>query len=185
MLRRIEYTSALTCAPSGPPPATSVSPAATAHRLSGRSLGLGGDRLHCQEPVPWTPLTSLPHDHHPRLAPCRTGKPTDALEGDAPLAVLRSGTSLPAVCYSTATSGLPLKEQASSVPDEVFDDPVSDERAEAVLNRLAQDDGMELWVAEAAGRTVSAGRLEPVPPSPASGAGSRARSGAVAASTAR
>ena len=51
----------------------------------------------------------------------------------------------------------------SALQDEVFDDPVSDERAEAVLNRLAQDDGMELWVAEAAGPTVSAGRLEPVP----------------------
>lgn len=35
--------------------------------------------------------------------------------------------------------------------------------AEAVLRRLARDDGMELWVAEAAGQMVSAGRLEPVP----------------------
>ena len=51
----------------------------------------------------------------------------------------------------------------SALQDEVFGDPVSDERAEAVLNRLSRDDGMELWVAEAGGRMVSAGRLEPVP----------------------
>ncbi|WP_405002709.1 GNAT family N-acetyltransferase [Georgenia ruanii] len=35
--------------------------------------------------------------------------------------------------------------------------------ATALLVRLARDDGMELWVAEAAGHIVSAGRLEPVP----------------------
>ncbi|MDH2414789.1 GNAT family N-acetyltransferase [Nocardioides sp. CER19] len=34
--------------------------------------------------------------------------------------------------------------------------------AEALLRRLSLDDGMELWVAEADGRMVSAGRLEPV-----------------------
>ncbi len=51
----------------------------------------------------------------------------------------------------------------SALQDEVFGDPVSDERAEAVLNRLSRDDGMELWVAEVGGRMVSAGRLEPVP----------------------
>jgi hypothetical protein len=34
--------------------------------------------------------------------------------------------------------------------------------ANAILCRLALDDGMELWVAEAEGRIVSAGRLEPV-----------------------
>ncbi len=39
---------------------------------------------------------------------------------------------------------------------------MSDRAADAVLRRLALDDGMELWVAEAEGRIVSAGRLEPV-----------------------
>ncbi len=51
----------------------------------------------------------------------------------------------------------------SAMQDEVFGDPVSDEMAAALLRRLALDDGMELWVAEAAGRIVTAGRLEPVP----------------------
>ena len=34
--------------------------------------------------------------------------------------------------------------------------------ADALLRRLARDDGMELWVAEADGEVVSTGRLEPV-----------------------
>jgi hypothetical protein len=50
----------------------------------------------------------------------------------------------------------------SAMADEVFGDPVSDEMAEALLRRLSLRDGMELWVAEAEGRIVSAGRLEPV-----------------------
>lgn len=47
--------------------------------------------------------------------------------------------------------------------DEAFGDPPSDEMADALLSRLSRNDGMELWVAEAAGRIVSSGRLEPVP----------------------
>lgn len=50
----------------------------------------------------------------------------------------------------------------SAMADEVFGDPVSDEMANALLRRLALHDGMELWVAEADGQVVSAGRLEPV-----------------------
>jgi len=49
-----------------------------------------------------------------------------------------------------------------AMQDEAFGDHVREDLAEAVLRRLAQLDGMELWVAEAAGRIVSAGRLEPV-----------------------
>ena len=50
----------------------------------------------------------------------------------------------------------------SAMQDRAFGDPVSDERAEALLGRLSRRDGMELWVAEAEGQMVSAGRLEPV-----------------------
>jgi hypothetical protein len=47
---------------------------------------------------------------------------------------------------------------------EVFGDSDSDvdAMAAALLRRLTFDDGMELWVAEADGQVVSAGRLEPV-----------------------
>ncbi len=44
----------------------------------------------------------------------------------------------------------------SALQDEVFGDPVSKEMAEALLRRLSRDDRMELWVAEVAGRMVSA-----------------------------
>ena len=45
---------------------------------------------------------------------------------------------------------------------QAFGDPVSSEMADEILDRLARGDGMELWVAEAEGQIVSAGRLEPV-----------------------
>jgi len=50
----------------------------------------------------------------------------------------------------------------SAMSDEVFGDPVSEEMADALLRRLSFADGMELWVAEAEGQMVCAGRLEPV-----------------------
>ena len=44
----------------------------------------------------------------------------------------------------------------------VFDDPNSDEEADALPRRLTFDDSIELWVAESQGQIISAGRLEPV-----------------------
>ena len=61
--------------------------------------------------------------------------------------------------------------QVTSEPDvramcamqaEVFGDRDAEDAATAVLRRLATADGMQLWVAEAGGQMVSAGRLEPV-----------------------
>ncbi len=51
----------------------------------------------------------------------------------------------------------------SAMADEAFGDPVSSRRADDLLFRLSRDDGMEVWVAEADGRMVSSGRMEPVP----------------------
>lgn len=48
----------------------------------------------------------------------------------------------------------------SAMADVAFGDPVSSACADAVLHRLTLDDGTELWVAEAEGGIVSAGRLE-------------------------
>ncbi len=50
----------------------------------------------------------------------------------------------------------------SAMADEVFGDPVSPEMADALLRRLAREDGMELWVASSGQEIVSTGRLEPV-----------------------
>lgn len=49
-----------------------------------------------------------------------------------------------------------------AMQDEVFGEPASDKTANAILRRQALGDGMELWVAEAEGQIVTAGRLEPV-----------------------
>lgn len=51
----------------------------------------------------------------------------------------------------------------SAMQDEVFGDPVSVEMADELVTRIARGDEMELWVAEADGEIVTAGRLEPVP----------------------
>src|SRR5579859_1732949 len=45
---------------------------------------------------------------------------------------------------------------------EVFGAPDAEDTANAALRRLATGEGMQLWVAEAGGQIVSAGRLEPV-----------------------
>ncbi|MBA8829448.1 GNAT family N-acetyltransferase [Alpinimonas psychrophila] len=50
----------------------------------------------------------------------------------------------------------------STMQDEVFGDPVSNDMANALLRRLCAGDGMELWVGEVEGQIVTAGRLEPV-----------------------
>ncbi len=51
----------------------------------------------------------------------------------------------------------------SAMASEVFGDPVTETTGDDLLRRLADRDGMELWVAEADAEIVGAGRLEPVP----------------------
>jgi hypothetical protein len=50
----------------------------------------------------------------------------------------------------------------AAMEDIVFDSTSAQETARALLHRLSLGDGMQLWVAEAGGQIVSAGRLEPV-----------------------
>jgi hypothetical protein len=49
-----------------------------------------------------------------------------------------------------------------AMQDEAFGTPSAYHGAAALLRQLADGDGLELWAAEAAGRIVSAGRLDPV-----------------------
>ena len=70
-----------------------------------------------------------------------------ALPGGVGLREVRSEPDVRAMCAMQA---------------EVFGDPDGEGRADAVLRRLARGDGVQLWVAEADGQIVSAGRLEPV-----------------------
>jgi ribosomal protein S18 acetylase RimI-like enzyme len=52
---------------------------------------------------------------------------------------------------------------AIAMQDAVFDHPLPRDMADAIVRRLAGQDDAELWVAEAGGTIVSAGRIEPVP----------------------
>jgi hypothetical protein len=50
-----------------------------------------------------------------------------------------------------------------AMQDEVFGNPHGEEMVDALLRRLARGDAMELWVAEANGTMISAGRIDAVP----------------------
>ncbi len=50
----------------------------------------------------------------------------------------------------------------TAMEDLAFGSDMSDAMTQALLRRLALNDGMELWVAEADGQIIGAGRLEPV-----------------------
>jgi GNAT superfamily N-acetyltransferase len=50
-----------------------------------------------------------------------------------------------------------------TMQDEVFGNAHGDEVLESTLRRLARGDELELWVAEADGMVISAGRIDPVP----------------------
>lgn len=106
------------------------------------------------------------HDHAPGLHEALTAhgftadEPESIMIGDARSLTadvpLPEGVTLRRVVEEADVRAM------SAMQDEVFGDPVSEEMADALLHRLSLDDGMELWVAEADGKMVSAGRLEPV-----------------------
>jgi hypothetical protein len=88
------------------------------------------------------------------------GEPESIMLGEARL--LAVDVALPeGVTLRRVTEAADVRAM-SAMSDEAFGDPVSEDMADALLHRLALDDGMELWVAEAEGGFVSAGRLEPV-----------------------
>jgi ribosomal protein S18 acetylase RimI-like enzyme len=106
------------------------------------------------------------HDHAPGLhdALVRYGfEPAEEesiMIGEARL--LASGVTLPdGVELRQVTAEADIRAMAA-MQEEVFGEPGADEVADAMLRRLALVDGMQLWVAEAEGQIVCAGRLEPV-----------------------
>lgn len=106
------------------------------------------------------------HDHAPGLhdALLEHGfvpeDPESIMIGDA--AALAADVPLPdGVTLRRVTEESDVRAMCA-MQDEVFGAPVSDATANAILRRQALDDGMELWVAEAEGQIVTAGRLEPV-----------------------
>ena len=68
----------------------------------------------------------------------------------------------PEVTLRTVTEEPDVRAMCAML-DEAFDDDVHAGIVDSLLQRLAEGDGMELWVAEAEGTMVAGGRLEPVP----------------------
>lgn len=107
------------------------------------------------------------HDHAPGLheALLQNGFEPEETESVmiGPAVALAVDVNLPPGVSLRRVTEEPDIRAMSAMQDKVFGSPVSDGNAEAILRRMALDDGMELWVAEHQGQIVSAGRLEPVP----------------------
>lgn len=106
------------------------------------------------------------HDHAPGLheALLHHGfvpdEPESVMVGEA--AALAVDVPLPAgVALRRVTTEADVRAMCA-MSDEAFEEAQSREMADGLLHRLAAGDGMQLWVAEADGRMVGAGRLEPV-----------------------
>ncbi|WP_127501190.1 GNAT family N-acetyltransferase [Actinoplanes solisilvae] len=106
------------------------------------------------------------HDHAPGLheALLANGfvpeEPESIMIGEAKLLAL--DLSLPeGVTLRQVTDEADVRAMLE-MQHEVFGDPLTEDEVESLLRRVATDDELELWIAEAEGRVVSAGRLEPV-----------------------
>ncbi|MCH6168136.1 GNAT family N-acetyltransferase [Pseudonocardia alaniniphila] len=106
------------------------------------------------------------HDHAPGLHEALVGngfvpdEPESIMVGNA--AALTAEPPLPEDVTLRRVTEEPDVRAMSAMQDEAFGERASERTADALLCRLALGDGMELWVAEAEGRMVGAGRLEPV-----------------------
>jgi ribosomal protein S18 acetylase RimI-like enzyme len=136
--------------------------AATITAWVGEAIAFFAQRLDISR-VEWK---TRGHDRAPGLHDAllshgfRADEPESIMIGEA--RVLDVDVPLPAeVSLRRVTEETDVRA-VSAMQDRVFGDPVSPGMADALLRRLALRDGMELWVAEAAGEIVSAGRLEPV-----------------------
>jgi hypothetical protein len=106
------------------------------------------------------------HDHAPGLHEAlleggfTQGQPESIMLGEA--GALAVDVELPSGVTLRRVTQEPDVRAMTAMVAVAFGDPVSDDMAEALLRRLSSRDGMELWVAEAHGQIISAGRLEPV-----------------------
>ncbi|NDL59791.1 GNAT family N-acetyltransferase [Phytoactinopolyspora mesophila] len=106
------------------------------------------------------------HDHAPGLHEALLengfdrGETESIMIGEAQ--ALATDVALPdGVALRRVVEGADVRAMCA-MQDEVFGDDLGMQMVEALMRRLSFGDGMELWVAEAEGRVISAGRLEPV-----------------------
>jgi hypothetical protein len=107
------------------------------------------------------------HDHAPGLHEALLAhgftpdEPESIMIGDA--RSLAVDVALPEGVTLRQVSEEPDLRAMLAMQDEVFGNDHGDEMLDGLLRRLVRGDEVELWVAEADGAIVSAGRIEPVP----------------------
>lgn len=106
------------------------------------------------------------HDHAPGLHEALVehgfvpGEPESVMIGEA--AALAVDVPLPeGVTLRQVTDEAGIRAMCA-MQDQVFGAPPSGDMAEGLLDRLAAGDPLQCWIAEAEGRVVCAGRLDPV-----------------------
>ncbi|MDP9830745.1 GNAT family N-acetyltransferase [Kineosporia succinea] len=139
--------------------------AATIGRLVGEAL----EHFRADASIEAVRWKARAHDTAPGLheALLRNGfepaRPESIMVGEA--AVLATGGPVPqGVTVRRVTTEAEIRAM-SAAADEAFGDPPSGAMADLVLHRMRLDPSIEAWVAEAEGRIVGAGRLDPVPAS--------------------
>jgi GNAT superfamily N-acetyltransferase len=137
--------------------------AATVRELVGAALA----HYRADPAVTRVEWKSRGHDHAPGLHDALLDHGFVAEETESimigPAAGLAVDVALPdGVTLRRVTAAADVRA-ASAMADEVFgDDPATSGTADALLRRQEIDPTMELWAAEAGGRVISTGRLEPV-----------------------
>jgi len=136
--------------------------AETMPRLVGQAL----DHYRQDPEVTWVEWKTRGHDRAPGLHETlldhgfEPDDPESVMIGRARMldvsVPLPAGVALRRVAEEEDTRAM------TSMQDVVFGSTRSDEMTQELLRRLAREDGMELWVAEAEGQIVCAGRLDPV-----------------------
>jgi GNAT superfamily N-acetyltransferase len=107
------------------------------------------------------------HDHAPGLHEALLARgftpdePESIMVGDA--RALAVDVTLPDGVTLRKVTEEPDIRAMLAMQDEVFGNAHGDEMLDGLLKRLARGDEIELWVAEADGTVISAGRIEPVP----------------------
>lgn len=131
--------------------------------LVGRAL----DRFRADPEITRVEWKSRGHDRAPGLheALLAQGFLPDETESImiGPLEGLCTGVVVPEGVRLRRITEDPEVRAMSAMVDEAFGEGADARRAEALIARLARNDGLELWVAETDGRMVAGGRLEPVP----------------------
>jgi hypothetical protein len=125
------------------------------------------DHIRADESIDEIEWKTRAHDVAPGLHEALTAAGFVAQEAESVMigeaAALAHNMTLPEDVMLRRIRTEPDIRAMAEMQDEAFGNDISGRIVEDLLRRLADGDDVELWVAEAGGRVVGAGRLEPVP----------------------